>query len=92
MIRTPPRQAHRVLRMALDDAAFDVIAGDLDEEVARGWSARWYGSQALRSAAAHGFGRCLTGLAAFGACAFAASVVPARRTAVADPAEALKGE
>jgi putative ABC transport system permease protein len=67
MTRTPPRAAHRLLRWCLTPAALEVVAGDLDEEFARGRSGAWYWRQAIKSALAHGAGRLLSGAAGFGA-------------------------
>ena len=67
MTRTPPRHAQRLLRFCLSPAAFEIVAGDLDEEFARGRSAAWYWRQVMKSAGAHGAGRLVTGTAAFGA-------------------------
>lgn len=53
MTRTPPALAVRLLRACLSTSAFEVIAGDLDEDFARGRSAAWYWRQALRSILAY---------------------------------------
>jgi len=67
MTRTPPRAAQRLLRFCVGADAFEILAGDLDEEFARGRSAGWYWWQAMKSACAHGGGRLATGSAHFGA-------------------------
>ena len=67
MTRTPPRAAQRLLRVCVGPAAFEIVAGDLDEEFARGRTAAWYWRQAIKSAVAHGVGRLLTGAVDFGA-------------------------
>jgi putative ABC transport system permease protein len=65
MSRTPPRAANRLLRSWLTDEAFEIVVGDLDEEFARGRSVAWYWRQALKSAAAHGAGRLVSGTLTF---------------------------
>ncbi len=64
-MRRPPSFAVRLLRACLGPTAFEVVAGDLDEEFARGRSGAWYWRQAFKSACAHLVGRALSGLAAF---------------------------
>ncbi len=57
MSRTPPALAVRLLRICLGVEAREVIAGDLDEQFARGRSAWWYWRHALTSIGAYWLGR-----------------------------------
>lgn len=61
----PPRAAQWLLRAFLNDAAFESVAGDLDEEFARGRTTAWYWRQTIKSVAAHGVGTFAAGAAAF---------------------------
>lgn len=67
MTRTPPPAALRLLRWCLTPSVFEIVAGDLDEEFARGRSTAWYWRHAIKSAAAHGVGRIGAGAASFAA-------------------------
>jgi putative ABC transport system permease protein len=57
MTRTPPALAVRLLRWCVSAAAFETVAGDLDEEFGRGRSTAWYWLQTLKSIAAFWTGR-----------------------------------